>query len=208
MSAVTGEYLGWADRVMSVLRVLVQLVLVNAMLVLGTLAGGVILGAAPAAASAGAIATDLVRGRAVDWPWRSFWQEWARSWKRANLVAAPFWFVLAALLLDSWILQSAAGGIRVVLGLGLVLLAAWSAVALCYLPRVVSAHKDSVLRTWTFLVLAPGLFPATAAACLVCVAAVAAVTWFVPLAGVLLGGAVLLGLTGRLVAMTMVRAVR
>jgi uncharacterized membrane protein YesL len=65
-------------------------------------------------------------------------------------------------------------------------------------PADERAH-DTVRRTWRFALLAPALFPATAVAVLLTIAAVVLLAWTWPVVAPLVGVSLPLALTGRLV---------
>lgn len=199
---------GWAGRVMWMLRLGTQLVGVHVLGLLGTLAGGVLLGAAPALAQVGTLAAEVAHGRPVEHLWRTFWAGWRSDFRRANVIAVPFWAAAALLLLDSWVVQATAGTTRVVLVVGLVLVSGYVLIAACYLPLVVTRYRDTPGRSWRFLAVVPALFPFTGLGILVCAVAVAAVYIALPVLGALLGAALPLALAGRLTQAALSRTAR
>lgn len=174
------DFPGWASRVMTWLRFIAQLVAIHLLAVLGTLAGAVVAGFAPAITAASRLTTALCAGEASTALWHDFWGHWRGDLRRANLVAAPLWVLVLLLALDSWILESAEGTVRAALTVGLLLVGSYLVLVACYLPRVVARFDDPAPRTWRFLALAPELFPVTSAALLISLGSVAAVYWFVP----------------------------
>ena len=174
------DFPGWASRVMTWLRFAAQLVAIHLLAALGTLAGAVIVGFAPAITAASRLTTALASGEASTALWRDFWGHWRSDFRRANLVAAPLWGLVLLLGLDSWILESTQGTVRAALTVGLIAVGSYLVLVVCYLPRVIARSDDPAPRTWRFLALAPALFPITSVALLISLGSVAAVFWFVP----------------------------
>lgn len=190
------DELGWTGGVMRVLRRVTRLVEVNVLFLLGTLAGGVVLGVWPSLRAASAVLLD---GDPADSAWWTFWRVWREGWRRANVLGAPLSMAGVVLLLDSLLLAQMDGPVRAALQLGLVLVGAWTAVVLAYWPRVVLRYERSAPETWRFLLLSPALGPGTAAGTVVVLAMCGLVSYVVPLLGLLAGVAVPLWLTGRMV---------
>lgn len=178
---------GWTGRVMTVLRVVAHLVAVNLLVLAGTLLGGVLLGAFPALAAGSAALRGVASGSPSERLWHDFWSAYRTSWRRMNLLGAPFWCVGAVLAVDALVLASAQDGAPVALWAGLAVITAYGAVAVAFL--LPSARRgEGAVRTWRFVALAPALSPATSAAVLVTLAALAVValraTVLLPLVGV------------------------
>ncbi|WP_277208799.1 YesL family protein [Isoptericola croceus] len=190
------EVPGWAGGVMYVLRWVTLLVEVNVMVLLGTLAGGVLLGAGPALRAGSAV---VARMTDEPTPWRTFWRVWRAGFWRGNALFAPFWVVGVLLWFDGVAVTLMTGPVRAVLLGGLVLALVWTTVVLTYWPRVVLRYERGFGETWRFLLLTPLLGPATTAAVLVVVLVVWIAWTFLPLAAVLLGASFGLWATGRLV---------
>lgn len=190
------EVPGWAGGVMAALRWATLVVEVAVMVLLGTLAGGVLLGLGPAL-HAGSVVT--ARMAAEPTPWRTFWRTWRADFARSNLQFAPAWVVGVLLWFDGVALRVLAGPAAALATGGLVLVAAWCAVATAYWPRVVARYDRGPLETWRFLLLAPLLGPTTSLATLVVGGALLLAAYLLPLAAVLVGPAFWLWATGRLV---------
>ncbi|WP_129786785.1 YesL family protein [Promicromonospora panici] len=190
------DEIGWTGGVMRVLRRATRLVEVNVLVLLGTLAGGIVLGAWPAVRAASAVLLD---GDPAGSPWRPFWRGWRDGWRRTNLLGAPVTFAAVVLWLDALVLAQLDGAVRAALQVGLVLVGTWTAVVLAYWPRVVLRYDRSALDTWRFLLLAPALGPGTAVGALVVLAVCGLVSYVLPLAGLLAGISVPLWLTGWMV---------
>lgn len=94
--------MGWAQRVMVFLNVATQLVLINVLWLLGTLAGGVVLGVLPASVSAARLVTALFLGSPSDALWRDFWLWWQHSWASAHRRGWPFGVVVVLSVADLW----------------------------------------------------------------------------------------------------------
>ncbi|GAA1713746.1 hypothetical protein GCM10009809_07420 [Isoptericola hypogeus] len=190
------EVPGWAGGVMAALRWATLLVEVNAMVVLGTLAGGVVLGLGPALRAGGAVAAGMTAGPT---PWRTFWRTWRAGFGRTNLLFAPAWVIGLLLWFDAVALGLLDGPARASLQLGLVVVGAWALVAVSYWVRVAARYDRGPLETWRFLLLAPLLAPTTTLAVLVVAGATALAGWAMPLALALAGASFPLWATGRLV---------
>lgn len=190
------EVPGWAGGVMLALRWVTLLVEINAMVVLGTLAGGVVFGLGPALRAGSAVAATMTAGAT---PWRTFWRTWRAGFGRANLLFAPVWVVAALAWFDGVAVTLLAGPARSVLQLGLVVVAAWTAVALAYWPRVVARYDRGAGETWRFLLLSPLLGPTTTLAVLVVLGATMLAVGALPIAAVLAGASFPLWATARLV---------
>jgi len=190
------DEIGWTGGVMRVLRRATRLVEINVLILLGALAGVVVLGVWPAIRAASAVLLD---GDPAESPWRPFWRAWRDGWRRANVLGAPLSVVGVALLLDSLVLAQVDGPARAALQLGLVLVGAWTAVVLAYWPRVVLRYDQPPLETWRFLLLSPALGPGTAVGALVVLAVFGLVSYVLPLFGLLAGFSVPLWLSGRMV---------
>nr|WP_246256225.1 DUF624 domain-containing protein [Isoptericola halotolerans] len=166
------------------------------MVVLGTLAGGVVLGVGPAL-RAGSAAVERMTDEPT--PWRTFWRTWRAGFWRTNARFAPFWVLATLLWFDGVAVTLLEGPARSVLLGGLVVILAWSSVMLAYWPRVLLRYDRPVRPTWRFVLLAPLLGPATSLAVLVVLLVVWIAWTFMPLAAVLVGVSFALWATGRLV---------
>ena len=191
------EVPGWAGGVMLALRWATLLVEVSAMVVLGTLAGGVLLGLGPALRAGGAVAARMT---AEPTPWRTFWRTWRAGFGRTSALFAPVWAVAALLWLDAAVVGLVDGPARVVLTGGLLAVGAWGAVVLACWPVVVARYASGPVATWRLLLLLPLLGPTTSLAVLVVAAALVAAAWALPLLAVLAGPGFWLWATGRLAA--------
>ncbi|MEU2201633.1 DUF624 domain-containing protein [Isoptericola sp. NPDC019482] len=191
------EVPGWAGGVMLALRWVTLLVEISAMVVLGTLAGGVLLGLGPALRAGGVVAARMT---AEPTPWRTFWRAWRDGLGRSAALFAPVWVVGALLWLDGAALGLLDGPARALLTGGLLAVGAWGAVVLACWPAVVTRYRSRAAATWRLLLLLPLLAPTTALAVLVVTAAVLAAAWAVPLLAALVGPGFWLWATGRLAA--------
>lgn len=182
------EPFGWAGRVMTVLRALAHVVAAQLLLVLGTLAGGVVLGLVPSLHAAGALLARVAAGMPSAHVWHDFWAHWRADWRRLNLLGAPFGGVAVLLWLDAVALGVLTGPARAAAALGLALVGAWALVALAHLAPVARRYDAAAAPTWRFLLLAPALSPGTSLGVIAAVAVwaltCAAVPVLVPLAGV------------------------
>ncbi|MFE5341475.1 DUF624 domain-containing protein [Isoptericola sp. NPDC056578] len=197
------EVPGWAGGVMLALRWATLLVEVTAMVVLGALAGGVLLGLGPALRAGGVVAARMT---AEPTPWRTFWRTWRDRFGRTAALFAPVWAVAGLLWLDAGALglldgsDLLGGPGRAVLTGGLVVVGAWGAVVLACWPVVVVRYASGPVATWRLLLLLPLLAPATSVAILVVAAALLVAAWALPLLAVLVVPGFWLWATGRLAA--------
>jgi uncharacterized membrane protein YesL len=190
------DEIGWTGGVMRVLRRVTRLVEINVLVLLGTLAGGVVLGVWPAVRAASALLLD---GDPADSPWRLFWRVWRDGWRRANVLGAPLSVAGVVLLLDFLLLAQMDGPLRAALQAGLVVVGVWTAVVLAYWPRVVLRYDRPTFHMWRFLLLSPALGPGTAVGAVVVLGVCGLVAYVVPLLGLLAGIAVPLWLSGLMV---------
>lgn len=100
---------GWAGRVMSWLRIVAALIVVNLLFVAGTLVGLVVFGFAPAALAATACLTRLRDGDAGPGLVREFVAVYHAGFWRANLIGLPFLIVAGLLVLDTRVLAVLGG---------------------------------------------------------------------------------------------------
>ena len=191
------EVPGWAGGVMLALRWVPLLVEVSAMVALGTLAGGVLLGLGPALRAGAVVAARMT---AEPTPWRTFWRAWRDGFGRSAALFAPAWVVAVLLWLDGAALGLLDGPGRALLTGGLLVVGAWGAVVLACWPTVVTRYRSGAAATWRLLLLLPLLAPTTSLAVLVVTAALLAAVWALPLLAVLLGPGFWLWATGRLTA--------
>lgn len=183
----SGEVGGWAGRVMGVLRVVTHVVGVNALVLLGTLAGLVVLGLLPALDAGGRLLARLADGSPSEHLWHDFWSTYRSGWRRANLLGAPVWPIGALLSVDAAVVRVVEGPAAAVLAAGVLALGAWFSVALLTLVAVVRRYDEPPGRTWRFVALFPLLSPATAVAVLVVLAAVTLSVLALPVLGPLVG---------------------
>jgi uncharacterized membrane protein YesL len=190
---------GWAGAVMRWLRVTVRVVAVNALALLGTLLGGVVLGALPALGAAGGVLAATAAGDPPESVWRAFWSAYRAGFRRLNRLGAPLLVAVVLLGADALalpVLAAATGstGPAAVAAAGLLLLGAAVLVLGAWFFPVVRRYDEPFGRTWRFLVLAPLTSPGTTVAVLVTLGALGLVGWhlsvLLPLAGV--AGALLL----------------
>jgi uncharacterized membrane protein YesL len=166
---------GWAGRVMLFLRVASQLVAVNLLVALGTLAGGVVLGAYPALGAGGSLLARLAAGAPSEHLWREFWSTYRAGFRRLNVLGAPLTAGFLLLALDASVLAAmAAGPAKAALTVGVVALTVYLVVALATLLPVARRYADvPATRTWRFVAVAPLLSPLTSLAVLVAFAVLA-----------------------------------
>lgn len=184
----SGRGTGWANTAMSWLGRLTGVVEITACWVLGTLAGGIVLGWLPAAVAAGAVLHKLVGPEPSDRPFAEFFEVWRANLTRANAVGWPATLALGMLALDLWILSH--GGpawlgvllvLTVVVALVLVLAVGYLA-SLLMLP---DARRLPAARLWRTALVMPIVSPAATLVWSACMALLAVVVWILPVVGVL-----------------------
>lgn len=190
------EVPGWAGGVMLGLRWATLLVEINVMVLLGTLAGGVVLGLGPALRAGSAVARAMT---SEPTPWRAFWRTWRAEFGQSALLFAPIVVVGMLLWFDGVALGLLDGPARAAVQLGLVVVGTWATVVLAYWPRVTLRYDRGLGETWRFLLLIPLLGPTTSLAVLVVVGATALALWALPMLALLVGISFPLWATGRLV---------
>lgn len=182
--------MGWAQRVMVFLNVATQLVLINVLWLLGTLAGGVVLGVLPASVSAARLVTALFLGSPSDALWRDFWLWWQRSWASSHRRGWPFGVVVVLSVADLWAFRVAQLNDLQTATFFLIpflVVTALSAVAFSFFLATELRYRDTFAATWRFVLLAPLTFVGTSAAILLVLTAFMMLTWQFPLAVVLAG---------------------
>lgn len=177
---------------MRILRFVAHLAGTHLLVVLGSLAGGLVAGAVPAAVSGTRLLLRLCRGEPSDRLWADFWRGWRSTLRRGTLVALPLWPALGLLVLDVWIVSATSGATRAALVVGLVVCSAYLLVVAAFVPRVVDRYADPWPSTWRFLALTPLLYPVTSLAVLVSVVAIAVVLWMAPQLAFLCGSSLVL----------------
>lgn len=184
------EELGWAGRVMIVLRYTTQLVVVNLLWILGTVGGLVVLGAFPATRSAARLFEALRRRRPSESLLRDFWEGYRTDFWRTNLLGLPFWVLGALAVLDLQVFRAAAdAGERfasvLLAPFGIVVVV--SGVALGFLVATMLRFRDAVPATWRFVLVAPFLSLGTSLTIVLTVGAFLVLTWQWPILVPLLG---------------------
>lgn len=192
---------GWAGAVMRWLRAAARVVAVNVLALLGTLLGGVLLGALPALGAAGVVLAATAAGDPPESVWRSFWSAYRTDFRRLNRLGAPLLVAVVLLVADALalpVLAEATGstGPAAVAAAGLLLLGAAVLVLGAWFFPVARRYDEPFGRTWRFLVLAPLTSPGTTVSVLVTLGALGLVGWHLTVLLPLAGAAAGLLLTG------------
>lgn len=165
---------GWAGKVMVFLTYATQIVVANILWVCGVLAGGVVLGLAPATLSLGRLMTALALGEPSSTPLKDFWKVWRSRFWETNQRAWPFLILGALALADLYVFRiSSVNGWSGTVGLLVPFLIVMAAVivAYAYLHASLLRFKDGAWATLKFAFVSPLAFlPTTAAIILVNVA--------------------------------------
>lgn len=165
---------GWAGRAMAWLRFAVRLIAVNLLVLLGTLAGAVLVGLAPALAAGSALTAGLAAGAWPERPWQAFWAGWRGGLRRVNLLALPLWAAVLVLGADASVVAAAPPGPVRALAVPLFLLGAYLVVVAAFFPPVVRRYERGFGATWRFLAVAPLVSPGTTVSVLALAVATAA----------------------------------
>jgi uncharacterized membrane protein YesL len=187
---------GWAGRVMSWLRVVAALIIVNLLFFAGVIAGLVVLGLAPAALAATACLTRLRDGELDSGLVRAFARSYRGQFWRANLIGLPFGAIAVLLALDTAVLPALeapvaaalAGFTWVVGAAALLAFAAALTVAVRY-----DEHPGAVLR---YAAVLPFTSPVMSLALLATLAVIGVALGLLPMLMPLAGIAVVLFVAG------------
>ncbi|HLS92552.1 MAG TPA: DUF624 domain-containing protein [Microbacterium sp.] len=178
---------GWAARVMSWLRALSALIVVNLLIVAGTLVGAVVLGTLPAL-SAGAVCLTQLRDGDGTGLVRRYVAEYRARFRRANALGAPFALVGALLLADTAVLPSLPQPAGAMLAVFTWIIAAYAAVALLAALAIDVRYRDRILPTLRFAAGLPLASPAMTLSLVgslaVIVASLLALPMLIPLVGI------------------------
>lgn len=181
---------GWSHVAMRWLGRVTQVVEVSILWVLGTLAGGVVLGWLPASVAASELLHRLLTPEPSDRPIADFFSLWRRQFRRANAVGWPATVAGLILLLDMWILLGFRGAWVVGALLATLLVGAWLTLAVGYLVNLLplpEGRTASVGSLWRTALTMPLVSAGHTVVWLVCVVSLAVVVWVYPLVGVLAG---------------------
>lgn len=187
---------GWAGKVMTFLHYATQLVALNFLWIFGALAGGIILGIAPATRSTGRLVTALSFGEPSTALWRDYWSSFRLHFWKTNKVGWPFTALAILVCVDLIAFRVAA--LNAITGTGLflgpfVLVTLLALIANAYLHASLLRFSDSTRATIKFAFAAPIAFlPSTAAILLINIAFLM-LTWQFPITVVLVGFSVPLG---------------
>lgn len=187
---------GWTGKVMVFLTYGTQIIILNFLWILGTLAGGIILGIGPATRSLGRLSTALILGAPADSLWREFWGDWKRHFWATNKKGWPFLAALLFISADLLALEilSHAGQSNAGMLIGpLVIVGSACAVAYAFFHASLLRFEGTTWKTVRFSLLTPVAFLPTAFAIVLVTVAFVALTWNWPLVAVLCGFSVPLG---------------
>lgn len=178
---------GWAGRIMTWLRAVSALIIVNLLFVAGALAGAVILGIMPAAAAATVCLTLIRDGESTGLVRRFIAEYRARFW-RANALGAPFAAIIALLLADTAVLPALPGPASAALAVFTWVAGAYTAVALIGALAIDVRYRDGIGATLRFAAAIPFASPIMTLALIgtiaVIVASLAALPMLIPLIGI------------------------
>lgn len=180
---------GWAGRAMGWLRALTNLILVNVLFMVGTLAGLVLLGFFPAAVAAQYVLSEMRSGRRDIAVVREYVLEYRAQFRRANIVGAPFWAVGALLFLDAAVVTSGlpAGPVGVVMTALLLAVGALVLLIMLCAITITAGRRETARAIWRYSVALPPASPAMSGSLLLAMVALGLAmgqwTVLIPLAG-------------------------
>lgn len=171
------------------LRALTNLILVNILFILGTIAGLAVLGLFPAAVATQHILSGMRSGRRDIAVVKDFIQEYRSQFRRANLVGAPFWAVSALLILDAAALSSdgLAGPVAAVMTALLLAVGVLTFLVLLCAVAITAGRQESPTAIWRYALALPLASPAMSGSLLLAMVALGLVmgqwTVLIPLIG-------------------------
>ncbi len=194
------EVPGWTGRIMVWLRVAAQLVVIQLLMGLGTLAGLVLVGFGPSAVAGASLLRRVVDGDPSDSLWKEFWAIYRAQFRRAAAVTAPMLLVIGLAWYEVLLLLINAGGTWTAILTGAVMaIGAYGIACLMYAPHILRRYTDPAWPTLRFTALSALLSPLTAIGCVVTTVAMIAIgVRFLPLL-IVAGLSVPMLLTGILV---------
>lgn len=179
------------------LRVAAHLVGVQLLILLGTLAGGVLLGVLPALVAGSGLLSALLAGAPSAHLWREFWAAWRAAFRPSLTLGLPVGVVVLVLLADVVALGAAPAATAAAMRLGLYVVGAYLLVALAFLvPTVRRYPGETAPATWRFVAVMPLVLPGTSLVVLLELAAWALLVIVYPWLGLLAGLSVPLAATG------------
>ncbi|WP_141895748.1 YesL family protein [Microbacterium kyungheense] len=196
------EEYGWAGRVMSWLRVVASLIVVNLLFVAGALVGLVVLGLAPAALAATACLTLLRDGAfapgggAEQGLARTFVRTYRARFWRANLLALPFGVVAVLLVLDTAVLPALDGPIAAALAVFTWVVGAAALLAFVAALTVAVRYDEAPGAVLRYAAVLPFTSPVTSLVLLATLAVIGVALSLLPMLIPLVGFAVVLFVAG------------
>lgn len=181
---------GWAHTAMAWLGRVTQVVEVTVCWAVGVLAGGVLLGWAPAGAAAGVVLHRLTGDDPSERPVADFFAVWRATFVRGNRAVWPATIAALVLAVNLWVMGRGHELWMLAALLGNGLLCLWLALSVGHLLTLLGSPETSTRPVgWlrrTALVM-PLVSPAASLVWFVCVAALAVVAWVLPIVAVLAG---------------------
>ncbi|GGO65687.1 hypothetical protein GCM10010910_23420 [Microbacterium nanhaiense] len=177
---------GWVGRIMSWLRALSALIVVNLLIVAGALAGAVVLGVLPAL-SAGTVCLTMLRDGDGTGIVRRFVAEYRARFWRANALGAPFAATGVLLIADTLVLSALPQPVATMLAVFTWVAGLYTVLALVAALAIDARYRDRILPTLRFalgLPLASPLMTLVLTGTLaVIIASLLALPMFIPLLG-------------------------
>lgn len=194
---------GWAGRVMVCLRIVSNLIVVNLLVLAGSLVGLIVLGAMPALRAATACLTCLRDGDADRDPGlsgrglvRTFVTEYRRAFWRANLLGAPFAVALLLAAADTAVLPALPGPASAAVAVLTWIVGAYAVIALAAVFAIDVRYQDSIGATIRYAAVLPFVSPVMVGALLLALGAMAFALVTLPMLVPLIGASVPLFVAG------------
>ncbi|MBD3940650.1 DUF624 domain-containing protein [Microbacterium sp. NEAU-LLC] len=187
---------GWAGRVMSWLRVVAALIVVNLLFVLGTVVGLVVLGLAPAALAATTCLTLMRDGELESGLVRTFARTYRSRFWCANLIGLPFGVIAVLLALDTAVLSALDGAVSAALAGFTWVVGAGALLAFTAALTVAVRYAETPGAVLRYAAVLPFTSPVMSLALLVTLAVVGIALGLLPMLIPLVGFAIVLFVAG------------
>lgn len=193
----------WVVRLTELVELAYLVIRVNAVWLLLTLLGLVVLGAAPATCAA---ADTFIAGRhgTPVRVWSTMWATYRTQFVRANARMLPLLLVQVGALLMLWIVAGGGAGgamMTAVLGGLAAISLAWATTSAGSIAAVPRVRRQDLLVTWRIALLLPGALPLRTIGLSLLLAAWVLVCWAVWPIGLLLGAGTAIGIGVRLLGL-------
>lgn len=200
MSGAGEMSLGWTGRVMRMLDAVCTLVLVNLLILLGTLVGLGVLGAMPsAAAGAVVLLRDAERRERDGGALRLFVRVYRAEFVRSNVTGLPFVAVGLLAVADLSVLPLLAAPVAAAIGALTVIVGIISALAALFIAVLLARYDDPPRAVRRYALSAVLASPLTAVGVLIALAGCVVIALAAPVGIPLIGAAAPLAVAARLI---------